>query len=51
MRQLLEGIKYIHENNICHRDIKPGNIYITRDLQSLKIIDFNVALRFKEPSD
>ena len=23
---LLRGIKHVHDNNICHRDIKPGNI-------------------------
>jgi serine/threonine protein kinase len=32
---------------VCHRDIKPANIYVAKDLESLKIIDFNVALRFK----
>ena len=43
----LQGLKYLHEKLICHRDIKPGNIYVTQDLSQLKIIDFNVALTFK----
>jgi serine/threonine protein kinase len=47
MFNLLNGIKYLHDYGICHRDIKPGNIYITKDLEHLKIIDFNVALAFK----
>lgn len=47
MRQLLEGLRYLHEHLICHRDIKPGNLYLTKDLKQLKIIDFNVALTFK----
>jgi serine/threonine protein kinase len=46
MSQLLGGISYIHEKGVCHRDIKPSNIYVTKDLQNLKILDFNVALRF-----
>eukprot|EP00347_Sterkiella_histriomuscorum_P024159 403332102 len=47
IKKLLEGINFIHENQICHRDVKPGNIYVTEDLETLKIIDFNAALRFK----
>lgn len=47
MKQLLEGITYLHSNRICHRDIKPGNIYVTKDLNRLKILDLNVALQFK----
>eukprot|EP00347_Sterkiella_histriomuscorum_P018139 403346642 len=47
MKQLLEGLYFIHENQICHRDVKPGNIYISEDLNQLKIIDFNASLQFK----
>lgn len=48
---LLDGLAYLHdEKHICHRDIKPSNLYVTKDLTSLKILDFNVALRFTPDS-
>lgn len=45
LKQLLEGVTFLHRNGIVHRDIKPDNILITED-KSVKIIDFNVARFF-----
>lgn len=40
--QLIDGLKYCHQNNLCHRDIKMENLMISHYLQ-LKIIDFGFA--------
>ena len=39
---LLEGLFYIHGNNILHRDMKSANILITKE-GVLKLADFGLA--------
>ncbi|KII63709.1 Glycogen synthase kinase-3 beta [Thelohanellus kitauei] len=41
--QLISGINYIHNMNICHRDIKPHNILLSADRKVLRICDFGSA--------
>jgi len=47
MRQLLDGVRYAHENKIIHRDLKTQNIMITEDLE-VKVTDFGIALSSNE---
>lgn len=44
--QLLQGVKYLHQNNISHRDIKPENIMIESSSSlypRIAITDFGLA--------
>ena len=43
--QLIEGLAYLHQQGIMHRDIKGGNLLLTRD-GVLKIADFGLAREF-----
>ena len=46
-QQLYNGIEWLHENKIFHRDISTNNVVISGDLRkntTLKIIDFNLSI-------
>jgi serine/threonine protein kinase len=40
---VLDAVQYAHDNNILHRDIKPGNIMVRKDGTMVKVMDFGIA--------
>lgn len=43
LEQVCSGLAYAHECGVIHRDIKPQNLLLTVDQQTVKIADFGVA--------
>ncbi|KAI0505472.1 kinase-like protein [Xylaria bambusicola] len=50
VRQLLKGIRFMHDNNFAHRDLKPGNILVAANSPRwvVKIADFGISKQFME---
>lgn len=44
--QVLRGLDHAHRHGVVHRDLKPDNLFVTRDQHGndlLKIVDFGIA--------
>ena len=42
-RQILDAVRFMHLKQVIHRDLKPGNILVTRNGQNVKLIDFSLS--------
>ena len=42
-RQILDDVRFMHLKQVIHRDLKPGNILVTRNGQNVKLIDFSLS--------
>ncbi len=41
--KLAEGLDFLHQHDIVHRDVKPGNFLFSRDGTQVKIVDFGLS--------
>ena len=41
--QCMQGLSYLHAQNVIHSDIKPANILISSDLKTVKICDMGLS--------
>ncbi len=46
---LAEGLGVAHDRNVAHRDVKPGNVFLTP--KGLKVLDFGIAKVMSEGAD
>ncbi|WP_428263618.1 AAA family ATPase [Haliangium sp.] len=41
--QLADGLSAVHDRNLIHKDVKPGNIVLNPETGTVKLIDFGLA--------
>ncbi|XP_013376737.1 PREDICTED: serine/threonine-protein kinase 17A [Chinchilla lanigera] len=53
MRQILEGVHFLHTHDVVHLDLKPQNILLTSEspLGDIKIVDFGLSRIMKDSEE
>uniref|UniRef100_A0A671U863 Serine/threonine-protein kinase PLK n=1 Tax=Sparus aurata TaxID=8175 RepID=A0A671U863_SPAAU len=46
LRQIVSGLRYLHEQEILHRDLKLGNFFVSESME-LKVGDFGLAAKLE----
>jgi serine/threonine protein kinase len=49
LKPLADGLDYAHAQHVIHRDLKPGNVFITHEGE-VKLLDFGLAYRLHRSS-
>lgn len=47
LQQLIEAVRYMHDAQVIHRDLKLGNLFLDRDMQ-IKVGDLGLATRVED---
>ncbi len=50
MSQLIDAVRYMHDNNVIHRDLKLGNLFIDKYLQ-IKVGDLGLASKLSSSEE
>ncbi|KAI9539624.1 Serine/threonine-protein kinase 17A [Dissostichus eleginoides] len=52
-KQILNGVAFLHRNNVVHLDLKPQNILLTcaRPLGDIRIVDFGLSRRMDKKTE
>ena len=46
--QYVNGLNYLYQSGICHRNIRPENLLLDEKNEKLKIIDFGLSTTYKK---
>jgi serine/threonine protein kinase len=49
MSQVCDGLSFIHQRGLLHRDIKPGNVLVTSRQRRATLVDFGLLKKMNDP--
>lgn len=50
MKQIIQAVRYMHENNVIHRDLKLGNLFLDKNLR-IKVGDLGLATKLESAEE
>jgi len=50
MNQMIEAVEYMHDQNVIHRDLKLGNLFLDKNM-NIKVGDLGLATRLDTPEE